>query len=226
VRALAAVPLPGGQVLLASAGEDAALRLWNPVTGRLANEWYLSNVEALAAVPLPGGQTLLASADRFGAVRLWSLDRRKGSKVVGQPLEDHTDEVRALAVVPRPGRQALLASAGDDRTVRLCDPVTGQPAGPPLEGHTAPVRALAVVPLPGGQALLASAGGDGTVRLWDLVNGRLVARVARRDTVFALLCWKGSSLAIGSRDGLTVITLASLLRPLGYGHQTDTTERH
>jgi WD40 repeat protein len=32
VRAVAAVPLPGGQTLLASASSDRTVRLWHPVT--------------------------------------------------------------------------------------------------------------------------------------------------------------------------------------------------
>jgi WD40 repeat protein len=129
--------------------------------------------------------------------------------------------VRALAAVPLRDGRALLASGGDDGTVRLWDPATGQPAGPPLEGHTGSVRALAAVPLRDGRTVLASGGDDPTVRLWDLANGRLVGRIARRAAVNTLLGWGGSLLAIGSADGLTVIDLANLPRSLGDDHEID-----
>ena len=87
-------------------------------------------------------------------------------------LTGHAGRVWALAAVPLPGGQALLASGGEDGTVRLWDPATGQAAGPPLKGHAGRVWALAAVPLPGGRALLASGGEDGTVRLWDPATGQ------------------------------------------------------
>ena len=62
----------------------------------------------------------------------------------------------------------LLASAGDDGTVRLWDPASGDPIGEPLTGHTDAVCAVAFSP---DGTLLASAGDDGTVRLWDPASG-------------------------------------------------------
>ena len=63
----------------------------------------------------------------------------------------------------------LLASAGDDGTVRLWDPASGDPVGEPLTGHDGAVTAVAFSP---DGTLLASAGDDGTVRLWGRRVGR------------------------------------------------------
>jgi hypothetical protein len=74
VRALAAVPLPGGQTLLASGGTYGVVRLWDPAAGRPAGPplrgGRTGGVRALAAVPLPSGQTLLASGGDDLTVRL------------------------------------------------------------------------------------------------------------------------------------------------------------
>jgi WD40 repeat protein len=88
--------------------------------------------------------------------------------VIGQlcdQLTGHTEPVNALAVVVLPDGRQLLASAGDDRSVRLWDPATGQPVAE-LVGHTSTVKALTVVVLPDGWRLLASAGSDRSVVLW------------------------------------------------------------
>jgi WD40 repeat protein len=215
VWALAAVPLPGGRTVLASAGQDSRVLLWDPATSQPAGpplKGHTGQVVALAAVPLPGGRTVLASAAEEAGVLLWDPAT---SQPAGPPLKGYTGRVAALAAVPLPGGRTVLASAGQDSRVLLWDPATSEPAGPPLQGHTEPVRALAAVPLPGGRTLLASGSFDGTVRLWDPVNGRLVARISRRAPLITLLGWDGSLLAIGSDDGLTVISVARLPSVLG-----------
>ena len=67
----------------------------------------------------------------------------------------------------------LLASGGVDGTVRLWNPVTGQPVGAPLHAGQRQGGVYGVAFSPDGK-LLASGGGDGTVRLWNPVTGQPV----------------------------------------------------
>ncbi|HEV2377657.1 MAG TPA: WD40 repeat domain-containing protein [Streptosporangiaceae bacterium] len=93
-------------------------------------------------------------------------------------LQGHTALVGAVAFgTPEGGGEAggggrqLLASCGDDRTVRLWDPLTGMPAGEPLTGHSDEIYWVTSGTTPDGRLLFASCGKDRTIRLWDPVAG-------------------------------------------------------
>src|ERR671916_490364 len=179
-------------MLLASAGADATVRIWDPGTGHPVGEPLTGHTGSVLGVcPLPGwdragrpdGRMLLASTGDDATVRIW--DPATGHPV-GEPLTGHTGTVWGVCPLPgwdragRPDGRMLLASAGDDATVRIWDPATGHPVGEPLTGHTGAVGG--VCPLPGwdragrpdGRTLLASAGVDAAVRIWDPVTGHPV----------------------------------------------------
>jgi WD40 repeat protein len=63
------------------------------------------------------------------------------------------------------GGRWLLASGSDDRTVRLWDAATGEPAG--VISHPGPVRSLTFTLQSDGQLLVATGSDDGSVRVWE-----------------------------------------------------------
>lgn len=166
VRALAVLAATQPPVL-ASAGFDHAVILWDPERGRAlaVRRWHQAAVNALLA--LAGGG--LASAGEDGRIALWPGAGTGPDP--GRVLEGHAAPVAGLAEI-LPGR--LLASAGWDATVHLWSLPDGAPVAT-LEGHQGPVNAVA--PLPPAAAgtgvapRLVSAGHDGTLRLWEDLPG-------------------------------------------------------
>jgi glucose/arabinose dehydrogenase len=150
---------PDGQ-LLASAGEDKMVRLWDPAAGQQLRT-LTGHTDWVKSVAFsPDGQ-LLASAGEDKMVRLW--DPATGQQL--RTFTGHTDWVRSVAFSPD-GR--LVASVGGDKMVRLWDPATGQQLRT-LTGQTDWVRSVAFSP---DGRLLASGGGDKRVRLWDPATGQ------------------------------------------------------
>ncbi|MFF5408330.1 hypothetical protein ACFY8K_35975 [Streptomyces misionensis] len=155
--------------LMATAGQDDTIRLWNvadtthpaplgdPVHARSGGVMWLSFS--------PDGRTL-ASADRDHSVRLWNLTDPK-RPTAGSTLRGHTGIVFSVSFSPD-GR--TLASAGDDGTVRLWNvsgPARASEVGKPQRSQKGAIASA--VFSPDGRTL-ASAGHDHTVQLWDVTD--------------------------------------------------------
>ena len=189
---------PNGK-LLASAGADSFVRLWNPATGHLVGApLFAGGAGPVNGVAFSPNGKLLATADADGTVRLWNPAT---GNPVGAPLPADSSlngGVNAVAFSPN-GR--LLATADTDGTVRLWNPATGNPVGAPLPAGVVG-GASGVAFSPNGR-LLATADTDGTVRLWNPATSAPVLA----DTGFyggvsgVAFSPNGKLLASASRDG-------------------------
>src|SRR5215217_2294831 len=153
---------PDGK-LLASAGTDWTVRLWDVESGKPRGQPLTGHTDEVYDVEFSPDGKLLATASADETVRLWDVDRGKQH---GEPLTGHKGGVNGIAFSPD-GK--LLASSGNDKTVRLWDVATGKQHGEPLTGHTDWVLDVAFSP---DGKLLASASDDKTVRLWDVDSGK------------------------------------------------------
>ncbi|HTU07011.1 MAG TPA: helix-turn-helix domain-containing protein, partial [Trebonia sp.] len=157
--------------LLAAAGADGTLRLWNvadpghpvPVATVLAAD---SARPVYAAAFSPDGK-VLAAAGAGQVVNLWNVSDPAHPTPLGQPLTGPTNTIYSIAFSPD-GK--TLAAASADKTVRLwnvSDPAHAVPLGQPLTGPAGYVESVAFSP---DGKTLAAAGADKTVWLWDVAN--------------------------------------------------------
>ncbi|MFF5448755.1 helix-turn-helix domain-containing protein [Streptomyces sp. NPDC012888] len=146
---------PDGR-LLASAGTDGAVRVWEPARRRPVTT-LTGHQGAVFAVAFSADRRTLATAGADRRVRLW--DAARGRLLA--TLDGHGGSVFAVAFSPD-GR--TLASASADRTVKLWDAV-GHRQLSTLTAHQDFVNAVAFSP---DGALLATGSDDLTVRLWDV----------------------------------------------------------
>ncbi len=153
--------------MLATAGYELQLKLWDTHTGQLlqsipidqsaTTDGHADSIHEIRFSP-DGGQILTASND--GEAIVWEAASGKARLT----LSGHTGPVNSADFSPD---ESLIATGSSDGTARLWDAATGQQLQT-LRGHQYLV--MSVVFSPDGKRLL-TGGGDNNARLWDVQTG-------------------------------------------------------
>jgi WD40 repeat protein len=159
--------------MLASAGNDGTVRLWDVRTHTQVGQPLRGHRRTVYGVAFSPDGNRLASAGDDGTIRLWDV---RTHMQVGQPLRGHRGTVYGVAFSPDGTR---LASSGGDDTVRVWDVRTHTQFGRPLQGHTSAVGGVAFSP---DGTTLVSASADDTVRVWDVRTHTQFGRPLRGHT--------------------------------------------
>src|SRR5262249_8447264 len=200
--------------LVATAGGDCKVRVWDVVSGQLKAELHGPTAAITRVVFSPDGQFLLsASATQGGwdtTARLWSM----------RPKEQETIQrtMRTLAGQDRPYGASFSADSqyvvtGDGSGMAwLWDTNPGtqrpEPKEPKkeLRGHSHWVWSAAFSPLKGSGLLVTSGSNDGTARVWDLEGRDLFVLRGHSDFVGdAVFNPKGDQVLTASQDGTAII---------------------
>ena len=159
---------------LASASDDATLKIWDWELGELERT-VKGHTRAVLDCDFggPRGGTLLASCSQDLTIKLWDpSDEYKNIRTL--PGHDHS--VSFVRFIPSGAAGStdsgnLLVSASRDKTLKIWDVTTGY-CVKTLRGHSDWVRSVS--PSFDGRWLL-SAGDDQVARLWDAASGEVKA---------------------------------------------------
>jgi WD40 repeat protein/tRNA A-37 threonylcarbamoyl transferase component Bud32 len=175
--------------LLASAGKDKTIRLWDWTEPQNSKSLGSDLEEILSLAFSPDGKLLLSTC-KDKTARLWDLARGEFRECKG-----HRSAVNDGAFSPD-GK--LLATASEDGEVIVWD-LNGREKLR-LQGHTRGVFGLAFHPT---EKRLASAGQDMTVRLWDMDSGKEALALKGNARYFGLaFSPDGRTLAAASSGGV------------------------
>ncbi len=182
--------------LLATAGYDRVIKVWNTATGELIRAIDVHTGAIFDLAWHPSGK-LLASASADETVKLW----RTSDGLRLDTLNEPQGEVRAVLFTP--DGQHVIA-AGRDKRIHLWKLVTLEQPGlnPPLHSrfaHEAPLLALALSA--DGSRVLAAAE-DRSLSLWSVPELEGVGALPRQpDVAAALASFPDGRFLVGRMDG-------------------------
>lgn len=214
---------PDGK-MLASAGLDETIRLWQPETGENLATLMGHDGFVMSVAFSPDGKTLF-SGSGDATVRLWSTETRRQLWTAATPQKLEQDPVLqnpavrsifdlppapyrspaeklmlqwVLAVAYSPDGKTLASSGSSDGTVQLWDAERGEHTKT-LKGHTDKVKTLAFSP--DGKTLV-SGSDDDTLRMWDTNTGRMLRKLDGHssDVKSVVFSGDGKMIASGSKD--------------------------
>jgi WD40 repeat protein len=158
---------PNGQ-LLATAGDDKLVKLWNAANGApAANPQLAGFTDVVTQLAFSAdGTRLVAGSAKAGEIFVYDVT----SRTLEQSFVEHTGGALAITCLGRDRGKVVTASA--DKTVRVWE----LSAKRRITGHTKPITSLAS--LPGNEPLQVLSGSeDGTVRHWNLTTGQAVRQM-------------------------------------------------
>jgi len=150
---------PDGR-LVASAGTDQTIRLWESDTGRDLRV-LRNHMGAVHAVAFSPDAALLASGSADTSIRIWEVS-------TGRELRAVTSAFGAVRTVTFSADGKMLATGGNDGSIRLWETATAKEIKS-IRGHFGVVYSVRFSP---DGKTLATGTSDMHIHLWDLATGK------------------------------------------------------
>jgi WD40 repeat protein/serine/threonine protein kinase len=200
---------PKDRRLVASAGTDGTVRLWDVGNGEQVRT-LRSHADLVRALAFsPDGRRLAAAGHQSKSLTVW--DTTTWQEIFPRPLAP-TYGLCTVAFSPD-GRRLAAAGFSLSFPVVVWDLVSGEQIRV-LSGHTWTVRQVAFSP---DGRRIAAASHDGTVRVWDVTTGKEVVRPPLRHAAAATgvaFSPDGGQLATASLDGTVRVWDTTSWKPL------------
>ncbi|HPG88232.1 MAG TPA: serine/threonine-protein kinase [Hyphomicrobium sp.] len=177
----------GSEDLVAAAGQDTTIALWQTGTPSAPDALLQSHTSPVQALASDTSGRWLASSSDDSSVKVWNVERRS----LRRSLRGSSDGVATLAF-SHDG--ATIAGGRRDGSIKLWSASTGRTLRT-INSHNVRVTSIAFAP---GGDLLASAAEDGSVRLRGLKRARIYG--ALKDI------GSGAKSVAFSNDGRTLLT--------------------
>ncbi|MDT3674680.1 DnaJ domain-containing protein [Microcystis wesenbergii] len=151
---------PDGKII-ASAGEDQTIKLWQRETGKLIYSFVGVNEPIQTLAISPNGKSIIAGG-LDGRISQWQLETKQYKSSffarVNAP-DSHNGVILQLAFA---ANETFIVSASNDKTLRIWSYYTGE-LKRTLIGHEEAVNTCAISP---DSQIIASGSDDKTIKLW------------------------------------------------------------
>jgi WD40 repeat protein/serine/threonine protein kinase len=179
--------------ILAAAGVDGVVRLWDTHTGKLL-DLLTGHTSRIWCVTFSPDGRLLASAGVDGTVQLWDPDLRAGRKALSSPPGPH------VLAFSRDGKQLIGGRSMFEGGLSIWEVPSGR-----LKASLPTSWAVLSLALASDGSTLATGHGDGHVTIWDLPEPQLRLTIEADEKVGGLR-FSGVHEMAFTRNGKTLLT--------------------
>ena len=149
--------------MIATAGTDGIVRLWNFITGEFIDSFHGSPVAIESLAFRADGQQLVSGA-ADGAISVWNPEG-----AASEIFEETVEQPGSAVTLSADGRQLATTGVSSGRASIIVFDLQTKKVTHTLLGHEGSIRSLAFSP---DGLRLVSGSVDGSVRIWDLGDSK------------------------------------------------------